>query len=329
MVGGGTGGANELHPWVAAGRDQVRFAVAGAFLPDWASTVDFVRTAERMGFDSYWAYDHPNRVIDPWTQLTALAMVTERLRLISLVSCAYYRSPFLLARQAADVDRISGGRLVLGVGGGDDQPEFEQMGLAFPSVRDRLDAVEETLDVVQGLWAGEPFTYSGKQFQVREAMVTPGPVQQPHVPIMIGGGGEKVTLRRVAERADVSNFAPHEWAGSAFSLEDVRRKYAVLRQHCADVGRPYDSILRTHYSPLLTLAPDEHSVEEKRRASRIPDAELRSNPVFATPDQAVEYYQGLVDAGAQYFMILVNGNDRETVDLLHDGVMPRVHPAAA
>ena len=312
------------HPWVAEGAHRLRFAVAGAFLKTWSETVDFVRRAERHGFDACWAYDHPNRIFDTWTTLAALAMATQRIRLISLVSCVQYRSPFLLARQAADVDRISGGRLVLGVGGGDDEPEFRQMGIRFPPVGERLRAMSEAIDVIQGLWSGEPFTYHGEHFDVVEATVSPGPSQEPYVPLLIGGGGERVTLRQVAERADVSNFAPHEWAGSAFSPADVARKYEVLKRHCADVGRPYENILRTHYSPLLTLAPDEAALERKRRETRIPDAELHTVPVFATPDQAVGYYQGLADIGVQYFLILVNGYDQETVDLLTDAVIPRV-----
>lgn len=123
--------------------------------------------------------------------------------------------------------------------------------------------------------------------------------------------------------------SPHEWAGSAFSAYDVARKYDILRGHCDDVGRDFDSILRTHYTPLLTLAPDEKALEEKRRATRIPDAELRTVPVFATPEQAIEHYQRLVDVGVQYFLILVNGSDKETVNLLATPVMPQIHLASS
>lgn len=312
------------HPWVAEGSQSVRFAIVGIFLPDWSDTVRFALRAEQLGFDAYWANDHPNRSMDCWTMLTGLAMATERLRLISLVSCVYYRSPHLLARQAADVDRVSGGRLVLGVGIGDDVPEFEQMCLPYPSVPERQRAMEETLDIVQGLWSGEPFTYSGERFRVNGAMVSPPPVQQPYVPILIGGGGERVTLRQVAARADMSNFSPHEWSGSAFELADVERKYAALRQHCADIGRPYDSVLRSHFTPLLTLAENERDLERKQSAARIPDRALRTVPVFATPEQAIVHYQGLADAGVQYFLASVNGQDDETVELLANAVMPAI-----
>lgn len=131
------------HPWVEEGADRIRFAIGDVFLTEWDDTVAFVRRAEQLGFDSYWAYDHPNRIMDTWTKLAAVATATERIRLISMVSCVFYRSPFLLARQAADVDRISGGRLVLGVGIGDDEPEFRELGVPFLPSRKRQQAMEE------------------------------------------------------------------------------------------------------------------------------------------------------------------------------------------
>ena len=141
---------------------------------------------------------------------------------------------------------------------------------------------------------------------------------------MIGGGGERVTLKQVARFADVSNFAPHEWSGSAFEIGDVKRKYAALRAHCEALGRPYHSVLRSHYTPLLTLAENERDLEVKRASARIPDRQLRTVPVFATPDQAIAHYQSLADAGAQYFLATVNGRDDETVRLFAEAVAPEV-----
>jgi alkanesulfonate monooxygenase SsuD/methylene tetrahydromethanopterin reductase-like flavin-dependent oxidoreductase (luciferase family) len=318
----------EVHPWVAEGEEKARFAIVGAFLSEWPQIVSFAQRAEKLGFDAYWANDHPNRSMDTFTLLTGLALETERIRLISLVSCIYYRSPYLIARQAADVDRVSGGRMVLGIGIGDDVPEFGQMGLPFPAVAQRQEALEEALAIILGLWGQETFSFAGKYYQVNEARLSPKPVQRPHVPILIGGGGEKVTLRQVAQYADVSNFAPHEWSGSAFELADVERKYRALRAHCEAVGRPYNSVLRSHYTPLLTLAENEHDLERKRADARIPDRHLRSVPVFATPEQAIAHYQSLADAGAQYFLATVNGTDDETVRLLAEAVVPAVKVAA-
>jgi alkanesulfonate monooxygenase SsuD/methylene tetrahydromethanopterin reductase-like flavin-dependent oxidoreductase (luciferase family) len=317
------------HPWVKEGSRRLRFAICGMFANTPAAIVAAAQGAERLGFDAYWANDHPNRSMDCWAQLTMLAMATERIRLVSLVSCIYYRSPFLLARQAADVDAISGGRLVLGVGIGDDVPEFDQMGLEFPQLKERQEALEETLAIVRGLWQGEPFSFEGRHFRVQEATMRRLPVQQPYVPVLIGGGGERVTLGQVARLADVSNFAPHEWSGGAYEVADVKRKYESLRRHCDQVGRPYESVLRTHYSPLLTLAEDHVSLQHKRAAARIPDASLRQELVFATPAEAIEHYQALADAGVQYFLVSINFADEETVRLFAEEVVPAVHLPAA
>jgi alkanesulfonate monooxygenase SsuD/methylene tetrahydromethanopterin reductase-like flavin-dependent oxidoreductase (luciferase family) len=305
----------------------VRFAIVGAFLREWPQTLEFVQRAEEIGFDAYWANDHPTRSMDCWSTLAALAMATRKIRLLSLVSCVYYRSPALVARLGADVDRLSGGRLVLGLGIGDDTAEFAQLNLPFPPVRERQQALEETIQILAGLWNTAPFTYTGTHFQLHEATVSPQPIQQPHVPILIAGGGERVTLRQVAAYADVSNFGAHEWTGGAFDLADVRRKFAALRRHCEEQGRQYDAILRSHYTPLLTLAETPAALESKQNGARIPDRHLRTVPLFATPAQAIAHYQALADAGMQYFLAVVNGSDLETVRLLAEEVMPAIRLA--
>jgi alkanesulfonate monooxygenase SsuD/methylene tetrahydromethanopterin reductase-like flavin-dependent oxidoreductase (luciferase family) len=242
-----------------------------------------------------------------------------------MVSCIYYRSAFMLARQAADVDRISGGRLVLGVGIGDDVPEFAQLGLPFERTGQRQRAMEETVRVVQSLWRGEEVSsHDGTGGGLAGARLVPGPVQEPHVPVLIGGGGERTTLRQVAELADVSNFAPHEWAGSAFDVGDVARKYGILREFCTAVARPYESVLRSHFTPQLVLAEDERQLARKQETTRITDPDLSVRRVFATPQDAVKHYQLLADAGVQYFIAGINGADEETMRLLAEAVWPAV-----
>ena len=313
------------HPWVAAGRDKIRFAIVGGSFPDWARTVEFVQQAEELGFDAYWANDHPTRALDCFTMLTALASVTKTIRLVSLVSCIYYRSPAMIARMAADVDQLSDGRLVLGIGIGDDTDEFAQLNIPFPSTPERQAALEEAIAIIRGLWDGAPFTYYGKHFRVTNASIRLRPVQQPHVPILLAGGGERVTLRQVAQFADMSNFGAHEWTGSAFALEDVQRKYDVLRQHCEAVGRPFDSILRSYYTPLLVLAETQSAVDAKMSKVRLNPRE-RYTPFFGTPQAAIAHYQALIDAGAQYFLATIGGSDMETAHLLAERVMPELQP---
>src|ERR1700744_6500980 len=181
-----------VHPWVAEGSRRIRFGVVGNFLAGWPDHLRFATEAERLGYESVSLFDHPNRLMECWTLLGALAASTERIRLISMVSCVYYRSPFMLARQAADVDRISGGPLVLGVGIGGDVPEFGQLGLPFERTGQRQAAMAGTVRTVQALWRGG---------------LRPGPVQEPHVPVLIGGGGELPTLGKGVGVGDVSHFA--------------------------------------------------------------------------------------------------------------------------
>lgn len=313
-----------VHPWVSAAMRQVRFGVAGNFIKDWRSHLKFATMAEQLGYDSYCLFDHPNRLMDCWTLMSALAVSTQRIRLVSMVSCVYYRSVFMLARQAADVDRISDGRLIFGAGIGDDVPEFHQMGLSFDGIQRRQRAMEDTVRIVRALWRGETVSHCGSSTRVTNARLVPGPVQEPYIPVLIGGGGERTTLRQVAELADMSNFAPHEWAGSAFNVSDVVRKYGILRDFCAVVGRPYESILRSHYTPLLVLAEGPEKLARKRRTARIPDPDLSVRRVFATPEEAAQHYQVLANSGVQYFIAGIDGADEETMHLLAEAVWPAV-----
>jgi alkanesulfonate monooxygenase SsuD/methylene tetrahydromethanopterin reductase-like flavin-dependent oxidoreductase (luciferase family) len=176
---------------------------------------------------------------------------------------------------------------------------------------------------VRGLWGEEPFTFESEHFRINAANVRPGPMQEPSVPILIAGGGEKVTLRQVAELADASNFSPHAMAGSAYGAADVRRKLAALDGHCAVLGRPAASILRTQVAVPVVLAETAAALEAKVAA--IPEVVRRgyaSSTVAALPEDAVAYYQELAEAGLNYFIAGVYGNDTETVRLLAERVVP-------
>ena len=315
--------ATSPHPWVAAGDSAVRFGIAYGPRTVWPEVRAFVQLVEALDFDSYWTMDHPVSGFDAWSSLTALAAVTTRIRLGPLVSCVFYRSPAMLARLAADVDRVSGGRLVLGLGGGNHEREFAKLGLPFPSTTERLAAVAETARILRGLWSEEPFTFESEHFRVNAANVRPGPMQEPSVPILIAGGGEKVTLRQVAEFADASNFSPHAMAGSAYGASDVRRKLAALDGHCAVLGRPAASVLRTQVAVPVVLAETPAALEAKVAA--IPEVVRRgyaSSTVACLPEDAVAYYQELAEAGLNYFIAGVYGNDTETVRLLAERVVP-------
>jgi alkanesulfonate monooxygenase SsuD/methylene tetrahydromethanopterin reductase-like flavin-dependent oxidoreductase (luciferase family) len=310
-----------VHPWIGAGQERVRFGVQLS-TPRWAEFLGQVEEVEALGFDSLWLVDHPLTASrDCWVGLAAAAQRTSHLRLGSLTSCVYYRSPVLLARMAADVDALSNGRLVLGLGIGDDVAEFARMALPLPRAAQRQQALAETVEAVRGLWGTEPYTVTGEHVRLDGARLQSPP--QGRVPLLICGGGERVTLRQVARYADMANFGPHEWVGSAITLGDVERKFAALRRHCEEVNRPYDAILRSHYEFVL-LAPSHTALQAK--LDLIPPAarEFWGTILFAgTPEEALRHYQALIAAGMQYFVATVPmGGDPETLRLLGERVLP-------
>jgi alkanesulfonate monooxygenase SsuD/methylene tetrahydromethanopterin reductase-like flavin-dependent oxidoreductase (luciferase family) len=319
-----TGGA---HPWVTARQGTVRFGIVGGPSGDWSALLDFVQTVEALGFDAYWRPDHPLMLADCWTTLAALAPATRRLRLGSLVSCVAYRNPVVLARMVADVDRISQGRVVLGLGAGDVEFEFRAMGVPYPSARARQDALAETLRVVCPLLGGETVTYQGVHCQVAGATLQPPAVQQPRVPILIGGGGERTTLRLVAQYADASSLGAGPWGGAASTADDVRHKYAVLDEHCAALGRPGTAVLRTYHHVPVLLADSPAALAAKReRVPRAIFAMAGAAALVGTPEEAVERLRTLVAAGCQYLTLAVL--EPETLQLLAERVVPAVTAAA-
>ena len=314
----------DIHPWVAEGQRRVRFGVSIFPQPtDWRHFISLVQQMEANGIDGYFAYDHPQSRVDCWTSLSALAAHTSTIRLGTAVACIYYRSPYLLARQAADIDRLSDGRLVLGLGIGHVVPEFKQMGIPFPPTPVRLRGMDETITILRGLWSGTPFSFEGEQFSARTDGSFLGPVQQPHVPILLAGGGEKVTLRQVAQFADASNMGGHPSIGSAVTSEDIVRKFGTLQRYCEEVGRPYESVLRSQFTMPLIMAETEAALEAK--LAQMPQATLEwcGDALFAgTPDETIAFYAELVETGFQYFIANILDTDEETIELMWRYLVP-------
>ncbi len=311
-------------PWVAKADEGVRFGIQvfsrGGHRDPIPAIIDAAQAVERLGFDGFFIPDHPARHPDPWSCLSAIARETERVTLGSVVNCVFYRNPAYLARLAADFDHLSSGRLMLGLGIGWDEGEFRALSVPFLSVAKRQAGLEEAIHIIEGVWGDEPFSFHGNYFRVEAMRVWPRPIQQPRPPIMIGGGGEKRTLRQVARFADACNFGPA-------TLEEIRRKFAVLRQYCTEFGRPYDEILRTYYTFWLIMAPTQRDLEAKLK--RYFPAEIApvipSMIVYGTPRSIIEYYRLRAAAGVQYFVVQVlDPTDHETLELLANEVMPHV-----
>jgi alkanesulfonate monooxygenase SsuD/methylene tetrahydromethanopterin reductase-like flavin-dependent oxidoreductase (luciferase family) len=250
---------------------------------------------------------------DPWTCLSALALVTEQVMLGSVVNCIYHRHPAHLARLASDLDQLSNGRLMLGLGIGWVEEEFRAFNIPFPPVSDRQRGMEEAVAIVKGVWGATPFTLEGTQFAVRAAHITPP--KQSRVPVMIAGGGERITLRTVARHADACNFSTHE------GIDVLRAKLAMLRHHCEAVGRPYDEILKTDFVGWPIVAATASAAREKLEQvlpGGVPPWAERL-VLCGTPDSVTAHLHQRVEAGMQYFVVqILDGQDHETIRLFAD-----------
>jgi alkanesulfonate monooxygenase SsuD/methylene tetrahydromethanopterin reductase-like flavin-dependent oxidoreductase (luciferase family) len=292
------------------------------------------RRAEELGFNAFFTGDHPSWQSEVWLHMAALAGTTERIGLGPMVTSVLYRPPVLTARLAADLDHLSNGRLVLGLGIGWDAAalgwgtnEFDRMGLPFPTTRERQEALAEAIAVIRGVWGPEPFSFHGSHFTAKDVQVVPPP-KQGVPPIVIAGAGAR-TLRQVAELADACNIGPVV-TGGVDTVEQASSKLDLLRRYCDEVGRPYENILRSHFTIWLILAEDEESVRRKvdRYFPDGLDSIWQQCVIAGTPEQVVPYYQSFADAGMQYFIAQVlDARDEETFRLLAQEVMPRIQLA--
>ena len=277
--------------------------------PDaWARTVELAQLAERLGYDHLWVYDHvetvprrePTHVFEAFTTLAALAALTGEIRLGQLVTCSTYRNVGLLAKEAAGVDVISDGRLILGLGAGWYEREYRAYGWEFLPPRERLRVLEETVEVVKRLWTEETVTFAGRHLHLDGAFCDPKPVQRlPE--IWIGGGGEQVTLAIAARHADKTNWQ--------VGLDEFVHKSDVLRGHCERAGRDFDSIVRTH-GPDCRLFDSDGDLEAWLDSpgggqlwGRGDHATYVRDNFVGTPEQVVEKVQAFVDAGCREFVL--------------------------
>jgi F420-dependent oxidoreductase-like protein len=296
----------------------------------WARTVELSKLAEQVGYDHLWVYDHvetvPRReathVFEAFTALAALAQHTERIKLGQLVTCASYRNAGLLAKEAAGVDVMSDGRLILGLGAGWYEREYAAYGYPYLPARERLRVLEETLIVVKRLWAEETVTYDGEHLHFDEAFCDPKPIQQlPE--IWVGGGGEKVTLRIAAEHADATNWQ--------VGLDEFVHKSQVLREHCDRLGRDFDTIVRTH-GPDCRLFDTEKDMKKWLATpsggslwGRDEDETYVGDNFVGTVDQVVEKVQGYVDAGCREFVLWFRDYpESESLERFAAEVAPRI-----
>jgi F420-dependent oxidoreductase-like protein len=253
--------------------------------------------AEALGFASIWLYDHFHTVpeatqevtFECWTSIAALARDTKRVRIGQMVTCNSYRNPALLAKMASTVDVLSHGRLNFAIGAGWNEHEYRAYGYEYPDAPTRLRQLHEAVEVIVAMWMQEKAVFEGKYYQVRSAINQPKGAQKPHIPLMIGGGGEKATLKLVAQYADACNIPDPD----AATLE---HKLAVLKTHCEGIGRDYHGIKRT---VLLECAIAE--TEEAALAKRLNFP--RDQTLVGTPEMIRQRLAQYEQAGAQEIIL--------------------------
>jgi alkanesulfonate monooxygenase SsuD/methylene tetrahydromethanopterin reductase-like flavin-dependent oxidoreductase (luciferase family) len=249
--------------------------------------------------------------------MAAISQRTSRVRLGQMVGCNGYRNPGLLAKITSTIDVISGGRLDWGIGAGWYQHEFAGYGFEFPAPKVRIGMLKEAVEIVRSMWTEPDTTYEGRYYTLKAAQCDPKPLQQPHPPILIGGGGEQLTLRVVARLADRSNFGgkPEEFA----------RKCEILKGHCKEVGRDYDEIEKT-WSPEVFVRETDAEIEAAGSKSfwGEPAESWRAGNLVGTSDQVAEKIQQYVALGCTSFMPWSSDYpSTETLEIFAQKVIPQ------
>ena len=268
---------------------------------------EVARTADDAGFSFLTVMDHffqigvqgpvEMEMLEGYSALTFLAGATKRVRLGTMVTGITYRHPGVLVKTVTTLDVLSGGRAFLGLGAAWFEREHLGLGVPYPPLKERFERLEEALQIAHQMFAGKKDPYEGRYYHLAEPLLSPAPLSQPRIPILVGGSGEQKTLRMVAQYADGCNLF-----GDA---ETLRQKLNILREHCNRVGRPYDEILRTANNRIFVTAKGEHG--------------------SLTPVQALEYVRALGEAGAQLVNFsMPNVSTIEPLEIFGREIIPAV-----
>lgn len=319
----------------------VRF---GAFVPqgwrmDLIEIADPVEQYEAMtrvaravdampAFDSIWLYDHFHTVPTPtlnttfeaWTATAALSRDTQRVNIGQMVTCSGYRSPALLAKMASTVDVMSHGRLYFGLGAGWYEHEWLAYGYGFPETRERMRGFREACDIIYKMWTEDYPEYHGQIHSIDKPINEPRGARKPHPSFWIGGGGEQVTLKLVAQYANASNFA-----GDA---QEITHKMGVLRSHCETLGRDFDAIIKSSNMNVLPIeagSDPEKATEPMQKALGMTYDQLQGVAVIGAPDVIAAKVRERVDAGINYLIFYVPrvAYDHTPLQIIAEQVAPQ------
>ena len=276
---------------------------------DFQTIKNFVLKAEELGFESVWLSDHfftfptpsSKSYLEVLSLLSALAAVTSKIRLGTMVIGNSYRLPSMLAKITSTIDNVSNGRLEFGIGAGWFEPEYDAYGYPYPKASTRIEQLKEAVHIIKLMWTQESPSFEGKHYKISEAICSPLPVQKPHPPITIGGEGERI-LGVVAVEADRWNFR-----GFFATLEEFREKTLELDRICKNIGRDPSTIERSIAGLLLTDTDDIRLKEKLSNMTRMRPGltveDLRSKGFSGSPEECVVRLQKFVGEGAGYFML--------------------------
>ncbi len=304
----------------------VRFGVT---LPQikrsWGEARAAAQELEALGFDSLWVCDHLYGVpmpqlpiLEAWTELAAVAAITERVRLGTLVTPPFFRNPAVLAKQIATLDQIAPGRVVAGLGAGWFEAEFTGLGCPFPPLRERMQALDETAQILKRLWTEERVDFEGRHYRLQQAFCEPKPERPP--PILVGGGGERVLMGIAARHADI-------WNNLAVFQPQLEAKVGALRRRCGELGRDVDSLEISQQCTVVIGEDAEQARGFLEKAGRIYGGHmggaLEQHGIWGDPAAVIDKIQRHVDLGCTLFVMELFGRDvRVPARLFAEKVLP-------
>ena len=235
-------------------------------------------------------------MLEGWTTQAVVAGFTSKIKLGTLVTGNVYRHPSVLAKIGATLDVLSKGRLFMGIGAAWNQDEASAYGIPFPNLKERMLRLEEAVQVIRAMWTNDQASFEGRFYQLKNAYCNPKPIQKPYPPIMVGGSGERATLKIVAKYADACNIFG--------STETVKTKLKVLRDHCSAVGRDYDSVLKTKLGRVM-IDKDKDALKARvaKAMNNVSEERVREMLISGTPAEVKHQVESFGDAGIEYFIV--------------------------
>lgn len=297
-----------------------------------AFSKEIAKTADNLGFDSIYAYDHlipffrddtGKNIFECFTLLSATAAITNKISIGQIVTCDSYRNPALLAKMLSTLDVISNGRIELGIGAGWYEKEYVAYGYDFPSHMIRIRQLDESISIIKELWTKKSATFSGRYYRIKEAICNPKPIQKPHPIIMVGGSGEKYLLKVVAKHADRYN----NFFGSP---EELKKKMVVLKEHCHTFGRDYKQIQHSVVLPCI-ITESEEDVNQILTKYKRNDKTIKQyldylvgGITIGAPEKIIKGLNEYVELGVTHFIIHFIGLNNSILNLFKSKVVKKI-----